>query len=75
MEEAVVEHARGDDSMVDEPAPAPPLPLVATGDEAMPATTSEVRTAYLSHMTSGYMTYGVGAVTAFIAVAFGLSAA
>ncbi|MGD8486978.1 MAG: hypothetical protein PVH07_10105 [Chloroflexota bacterium] len=45
------------------------LPLEAD----LPATSSETRSAYVDQVVIGYLLYGVGAITAFLAVALSLS--
>ena len=47
--------------------------VAAVPESEAPASTPEVRGAYLDQSVVGYMLYGVGAATAFLAVALSLS--
>lgn len=58
--------------MPDDDAPVSNAVLTdRVGDARAPS--ARVRQAYLAHSTVGFMTYGVGAATAFVAVTLGLS--
>ena len=46
---------------------------VSTPQQETPASASEVRSAYIDQVAVGYLLYGVGSVTAFLAVALSLS--
>ena len=50
-----------------------PLSHAAAPQSDAPASASQTRSAYLDQSVSGYLLYGVGAVTAFLAVALSLS--
>jgi len=50
-----------------------PLPHAAAPQPDAPASASQTRSAYLDQSVIGYLLYGVGAVTAFLAVALSLS--
>ena len=55
-----------------EDAVVPPFSMAAAGERA-PASSADVGRAYLDQALIGYLVYGVGAVTAFLAVTLSLS--